>query len=283
MHDNQLTMLSLVPILSVIGGHILIAPRVLTKPQLGAFAVGLIDGDGSLQVNHWRSKILQFRLVVKLADKPYNSNILKLLAKTYGGNIAFIATSAGNKYVQWVVNDTKVIRDSIVPLLTQFPPLTSRVRLQLAFVIRCLEGISMDDYFAARDLKYATRLTLPLPFILPALPTYFAAWLGGFIEAEGSFAARIRGDVFTFSIAQLNDLYLLEAIRFFFGMDHLKILTRTSPNGSLYELSIASRKGMISVINHCSGFLQGYKYVQLAEFIVKYRNNAELIKIFWRL
>ena len=32
------------------------------------FWVGLIDGDGSIQVNHWRKKYLQFRLVIKSKD-----------------------------------------------------------------------------------------------------------------------------------------------------------------------------------------------------------------------
>src|ERR1700724_2826351 len=64
----------------VIAGQTLKSPRTLSDKQLAPFTVGLIDGDGSLQVNHWRKKILQFRLVVKLADKPLNSKMLSLLA-----------------------------------------------------------------------------------------------------------------------------------------------------------------------------------------------------------
>lgn len=61
-------------------------PNILSKDQLDAFTVGLIDGDGSLQVNHWRSKLLQFRLVIKLADKPLNYEMLCQLASVYGGH-----------------------------------------------------------------------------------------------------------------------------------------------------------------------------------------------------
>ena len=32
------------------------------------FWVGLMDGDGSIQVNHWREKSLQYRLVIKLSN-----------------------------------------------------------------------------------------------------------------------------------------------------------------------------------------------------------------------
>ena len=30
------------------------------------FWVGLMDGDGSIQVNHWRKKFLQYRIIIKL-------------------------------------------------------------------------------------------------------------------------------------------------------------------------------------------------------------------------
>ena len=62
-------------------------PSVLSVDQYGPFVVGLIDGDGSLQVNHWRNKILQFRLVVKLSDKPLNYEMLCKIASMSGGNV----------------------------------------------------------------------------------------------------------------------------------------------------------------------------------------------------
>jgi cytochrome c oxidase subunit 1 len=64
-----------------------VKPSVLSLDQCGAFVVGLIDGDGSLQVNHWRNQILQFRLVVKLSDKPLNYEMLCKIASIYGGNV----------------------------------------------------------------------------------------------------------------------------------------------------------------------------------------------------
>jgi hypothetical protein len=36
------------------------------------FWVGLMDGDGSIQVNHWRNKVLQFRFVIKLKNTQAN-------------------------------------------------------------------------------------------------------------------------------------------------------------------------------------------------------------------
>jgi hypothetical protein len=40
------------------------------------FWVGLMDGDGSIQVNHWRKKALQYRLVIKLRHCSENVEML---------------------------------------------------------------------------------------------------------------------------------------------------------------------------------------------------------------
>ena len=39
-------------IIIIIAGRTLKSPRTLSPRELGPFTVGLIDGDGSLQVNH---------------------------------------------------------------------------------------------------------------------------------------------------------------------------------------------------------------------------------------
>jgi hypothetical protein len=40
------------------------------------FWVGLMDGDGSIQVNHWHKQSLQYRLVIKLKNLKSNYNML---------------------------------------------------------------------------------------------------------------------------------------------------------------------------------------------------------------
>ena len=41
-----------------------------------AFFIGLLEGDGSIQVNHWREKYLQFRVVIKLKYTEKNHEML---------------------------------------------------------------------------------------------------------------------------------------------------------------------------------------------------------------
>ena len=68
------------------------------------FWVGLMDGDGSIQVNHWRYKNLQYRLVIKLKYCTENLNMLNLIATHIGGNVRIVDN---NKYIIWVVNNKK--------------------------------------------------------------------------------------------------------------------------------------------------------------------------------
>jgi hypothetical protein len=46
-----------------------------------------MDGDGSIQVNHWREKFLQYRLIIKLPYLDSNYNMLIEIAKVIGGTV----------------------------------------------------------------------------------------------------------------------------------------------------------------------------------------------------
>lgn len=155
------------------------SPKTLSSEQLARFTVGLIDGTGTFQVNprlRRRKKNLQYRLVVKVAEKPYNYEMLYMIAKVYGGRVIRTIDTNNkkieNSYVQWVI-DSNTLRTSIVPLLEQYPPLTTRVRLQYEFIKTCLKGISMKNYFSIRNSKYDIRSTITPLFTSDHLPFYF--------------------------------------------------------------------------------------------------------------
>jgi len=262
--------------LIVINSLTLKPTRTLSRQQLDAFTVGLIDGDGSLQVNHWRSKLLQFRLVVKLSDKPLNNEMLHLLASTYGGTVKR-GKDNRTSYVQWIINDQKTFLRTIIPLLNEYPPLTTRMRLQFEFFKKFIHNQNVDLYFQERGVKYSNRESITPLFTVS--PSYFENWLAGFIESEGSFSNRTVGTS-TFSIAQNHDRYLIEAIRNFYEVNHLAISTKMGKVSGypLYELSVGSAIGINRVISHCASLLQGYKYHQLAEFVIKsksFKNRAK--------
>ena len=46
-----------------------------------------MDGDGSIQVNHWRKKNLQYRLVIKLSNLDSNIKMLRIIASHFKGYV----------------------------------------------------------------------------------------------------------------------------------------------------------------------------------------------------
>ncbi len=229
-----------------------------------AFWVGLMDGDGSIQINHWKNRVQQFRLVIKLKYTIANYNMLILLSKYVGGYVRLVSN---NKFVIWVENDKNKIIE-ILQIFDEFPPITSRLFSQQQFMKDCMTHNSVTTYLANRDNKY---ILYPLPdqtssFIFTL--SYFPIWLSGFIEAESCFSIRKNGN-HSFSIGQNNDIYILEAIKFYFNLPNII----REPSTNFYLIETYNKQSLINVINHCNQYpLQGEKLVSFK------RLAAQLIK-----
>ncbi len=183
-----------------------------TQIYLRQFWVGLMDGDGSIQVNHWREKSLQFRLVIKLKNTSANVLMLKEISTVVGGHVKEI-----KGFVLWVENHkTQILK--IISIFNSYPPLTTRLQCQLIFLEKfLLNPTNIECYFESRSLKYQKVSSLHNFMISQNLceRTYFTAWLSGFIEAEGCFCIR-ESKTHSFSISQKTDSYLLENIKKYF-------------------------------------------------------------------
>ena len=142
------------------------------------------------------------------------------------------------------------------------------------FFKKFLLNPDIELYFKERNNKYLQRDN-----IIPGLPNYFKEWLAGFIESEGCFSHRVQGN-YSFSIAQNHDYYLIEAIRNFYGLNHLKIFNKKGKfsQSPFYEFSVGSVAGTEKVIDHCTNLIQGYKYYQLAVFILKSKVFQDQVK-----
>src|SRR6202043_2507075 len=71
--------------------------KISDDEYIKMFWVGLMDGDGSIQVNHWRNKSLQFRVIIKLSNIKSNYNMLIEIAKVIGGSV--IITRGGDDVI----------------------------------------------------------------------------------------------------------------------------------------------------------------------------------------
>jgi len=225
------------------------------------FWVGLMDGDGSIQVNHWREKSLQYRLIIKLSNLKSNYNMLIEVAKVVGGTVRITGKGAD---VIWVVNKKEEL-DKIIKIYDTYPPLTSVKICQLAFLKTCLTETSVDIYLLNRKLKYDKQLTIIKSNINLNIPSYFKGWLSGFIEAEGCFSIR-KANNHSFSIGQNYDIYLIDAIKQYF-----KVTNKVrNPHGKFYSIEIYKKQVLLKIITHCTHYpLLGEKSESLKKFSQK--------------
>uniref|UniRef100_UPI0022FD4E53 hypothetical protein n=1 Tax=Pseudofabraea citricarpa TaxID=1664388 RepID=UPI0022FD4E53 len=223
------------------------------------FWVGLMDGYGSIQVNHRRMKSLQYRLVIKLSYLESNYNMLLNIARTIGGIVRIV----NNKEVLWVVDKKETIL-SIINILSVYPPLTSRLTCQLEFLKVCLKNNSVKNYLNNRKLKYKNQLNIIEQFSKDnTMSSYFPSWLSGFIEAKGCFSIRINKN-HSFSIEQNEDFYLLEKIRVFFN---LSVRVRNLHKKKFF-LETYKKETLNRIISHSTNYpLLGEKSQSLYKFI----------------
>ena len=230
--------------------------RIKKDPMyIQKFWVGLMDGDGSIQVNHWRYKSLQYRLVIKLKYNIENLSMLNLIKSNIGGNVKVIEN---NKFIIWVINDRKQIQ-RIIEIFVSYPPLTSRLKAQLAFMLKCFQQNNVIWYLNARSKKYLN----PNLDIIKIDNNYFNAWLSGFLEAEGCFTIKNKSNNHSFSINQKNDKYILEIIK-----NHFDIKNEIRKiNNKFWFIEIYRKLTLIKIINHCNNYpLLGEKLLSFTKF-----------------
>jgi LAGLIDADG endonuclease len=228
------------------------------KEYVKMFWVGLMDGDGSIQVNHWREKSLQYRLVIKLSNLKSNYDMLIEIAKIVGGTVRI---TGKDKDVIWVVNDKNQI-ENIIKIFDKYPLLTSKKICQLAYLKTCLTENSVENYLKTRNQKFDKQLDIINSLINFKTPDYFKAWLSGFIEAEGCFSVRLAKN-HSFSIGQNDDFYLIEAIK-----QHFEATNKVrNPYDKFYCIEIYKKEILLKIINHCNNYpLMGEKLISLQKF-----------------
>jgi hypothetical protein len=263
-HDKRNFEISLV----LFGG---IVHRGITKKYAQAFWVGLMDGDGSVQVNHCRYKYLQYRLVIKLKYTAANAGMLQLLATHVGGNVRH-TKSAVKPEVLWVANARSQIVE-IIKIFDQYPPLTRRIQYQLKFLQLMLrtEKASLSssavvaEYLTLRALKFADVVQLP------ARPTaffldrqYYPMWLSGFTEAGGCFCVRTKSSC-SFSIGQKHGQDMLHAIRVFVGT--AAAVRQRAGVESFFVFETYNRQSLLRLVAHFQEYpLLGEKAQQFIPF-----------------
>ncbi|MGQ2964137.1 MAG: LAGLIDADG family homing endonuclease, partial [Agrobacterium sp.] len=247
---------------------------VLSKKHIKGFIVGLIDGDGSIQVNHWRKTSLQYRIVVKLNYTASNYQMLSIIcAFLKVGKVALLTSTSKGVEVIWVINHRK----EIIVLLTLFKeyPLLHCARIcQYIFMLECMEHNNVIKYLETRERKYNILDNVLNQMGDITKKPYYNSWLSGFITAEGIFCIRKNGN-HSFSIAQKYSKYLLESIKQTFG---LKSKVRSLPS-QIYALETYSKDSLNTIYNFCHQYpLLGHKRTQMSlqKTLISSKHSAEL-------
>lgn len=219
------------------------------KDYLSQYWVGLMDGDGSIQVNHWRKKSLQYRLVIKLKNDPGRGNLL-LLEKIQKGVGGSVKVEKNGLWVVWVENHRKRV-SQIVSIFEEYPPLTRRLSSQLCFLKECMKTGSVSWYLLNRGQKY-NQPVCRTPFDINKR----RGWLSGFIEAEGCFTLRkLSSRTRSFSIVQKDEKELLEEInQHFGGKTKVRSVTNKKNNRRFYVLEIYALYVLKNIVSHCTLF-----------------------------
>lgn len=237
------------------------------KEYLKMFWVGLMDGNGTIQVNHLRKKSLQYRLIIKLSNITSNYNMLIKIAKVVGGSVIIINK---NKNIIWVVNKKETIQE-IINIFNIYPLLTSKKICQLKFLKRCMERNSVDWYILNRNNKYNDQQSIINSYMIRlekglfTLPNYFKGWFSGLIEAEGCFSIRKKNN-HSFSFGQKDDIYLINVIKEYLASTNVV----RNPYHNFYSLIIYKKETLKTIINHFNNYpLLGEK----AEFFHKWKKK----------
>lgn len=235
------------------------ADQPYTREELKQFWVGLLDGDGSIQCNHWRRKGLQYRFVIKLKNHPQNISMLRLIGENFGGQVA----RSGADHCIWVENHQRRIW-KLSCILEKYPPLTSRVLCQWQFLKDCSMQKSVEWMLENRHGKYQKQGEFQAQLAKEKLQQrpYWPFWCSGFIEAEGCFSLRERGN-HSFSIGQKNDLYLIDSLlQYFGGTNSVRTIQQ-----DFYLWEVYKRSVLKSICNHCHQYpLLGEKSTSLFSF-----------------
>lgn len=234
----------------------------ITNEHIIKFWVGLMDGNGSIQVNHWRKLYLQYRLIIKLKNTKSNYNMLKLFKPIIGGNVKIVSN---NKFVIWVVDDKKEIIN-IIKIFDKYPLLTTNKRGQLLFMKENLIKNDIKWYLNNRNNKYNNNNIIKKEIINDLNNinnNYFNSWLSGFIEAEGCFSIRKNNNIKSFSIGKNDDLFLIEYIKTYFNSSN-KINLK---NNNFYIIEIYKLSNLLLIIDHCNKYpLLGEKLISFLKF-----------------
>nr|YP_010437020.1 hypothetical protein NQY40_mgp08 [Ulva meridionalis]UTA96494.1 hypothetical protein [Ulva meridionalis]UTA96554.1 hypothetical protein [Ulva meridionalis]UTA96611.1 hypothetical protein [Ulva meridionalis]UTA96663.1 hypothetical protein [Ulva meridionalis]UTA96716.1 hypothetical protein [Ulva meridionalis] len=175
------------------------------------FFLGLLEGDGSIQVNPWKKRYLQYRIIVKLKYTNANYIMCTKIQKQLG----IMNLHIRHGFII-MVEDNRVKIRNIMLIIEKYGLLLTHRRKQYAFFKYCYsKEITYSEYIHIKNLKQFWRgFDTITDYTSDELLHYshWPNWLCGFTEAEGCFCIRSNNS-HSFSISQKDGYEVLAAIK----------------------------------------------------------------------
>ena len=240
------------------------------------FLVGLIDGDGYIQITKTTKGFITIKLVISLqlediSTLEYINSVLKL------GKIN-VYKDLKSPSCKLVINRTE-LQEILFPLLVYnniyFLTDTRRNQFNLAMYI-LKNNIKLFDEILSKD-KIEDIFKLPNNPYDYTLLHFFKNWIVGFTCSEGSFFIKKNNDG-CFQLKQRIHTNLFEAFKLVFNTNR-KIDTTNDYN----QFSVSSKADIQKVINLFSfeGLhpLIGLKYIQYLKWLKNLQNSMRYNKL----
>lgn len=254
---------------------------VQDKSYVEQFFVGLLEGDGTItsNLNSNKSNSIIVRIVISLKNTPENNIMLNNIKDVIGGRVVI---EKKNQYVTWIASNKNDLAKVFV-ILARYPLLTARKQCQLEFVKNCLLEKEIKNFLVNRNDKYSNKKALLLELSKKERPSYFAAWLSGFIEAEGNFSlvfnekGHLRKSAFT--IGQNDELHIITWISQYFNNKTaiLKDKPKKGGNFEYYRLHLYNAESRKLLFQHFYKYpLLGHKKVSYLHFFNYHQSKTSI-------
>lgn len=240
-------------------------------PSFLAFLVGLIDGDGYIQINKTPKGFITMKLVISLhiediSTLEYIHSVLKI------GKIN-VYKDLKSPTCKLVINKTD-LQEILFPLLIYHKIyfLTNTRVDQFNLAIYILKN-NIQQYKDIPDFK-----SIPSVFELPKTPLdytllhFFKNWIVGFTSSEGSFFIKQNNDG-CFQLKQRIHTNLFEAFKLIFNTNR-----KIDTTNNYSQFGVSSKSDVQKVIDFFSfsGLhpLVGLKYIQYIKWLKNLRESS---------
>lgn len=244
------------------------------SPKTLKFLLGLIEGDGSIQVNHWKKKYVQYRIIVKLNNNLGNWHMLTILRDSLlNVGIQHFRISEDKKNIKLVCDHKEGCRQFVGWMNKNGNFYLTKVRKRYHFFKYCLDrDISYAEYSFIKQMgEEWHEYKNIIPFTKEELLNNadFDDWLGGFFEAESCFSNRISGK-HSVSVSQKNEKEIIDAVKTRFALPNKVIEKRCGT----YIIETYNRKSIDRLLEFCQNRLVGHKLNQCNIFKNLYKATS---------